>query len=168
MDNKNLKVFLFISALIIWGFIIYKIINFLNGNSGNSFVALTTNIVDSISDVGIDTIELSFNYNDPFFPTVKANTHEVTKKYLSEDNQNKIIRASHINNMYKDAIWPKITYKGNISNSIQNKITGILIIDGIDFLVSPGTKCNEITVDKIYPDSICLIYSNENKTFKKY
>ena len=65
----------------------------------------------------------------------------------------------------KEVVWPLIAYKGMIKNGQQP--LGIVEIDTKKSLVSDGIRLKELTIKKVYSDSIVIVLDKDTKTFYK-
>lgn len=163
MKNKKLMYILLPVTAIVWGLIIYKIISavssdedFVNTNS----IPPTIGTKDSIP---VREITLLANYRDPFLgkPITKIDrTVNNTKRQLN-------IAPITVANVVPAAIWPQISYVGIIENKKKMSKVAILRIDNSELLLKEKDVSNNILVEKIYKDSIQLVFNKERKIFKK-
>lgn len=165
MKSKNLKAFLIISTIFIWGIIAFKIISFLKTPDVSVLNKYQKETVPK-EIIKKETFEIVANYRDPFL-VKKINTENVNNIENKQSENSKSPRASSSKKIKNELNWPIIRYKGQILNTNSQKQTGMLTINNKEFLVTKEIEYEEIYVDYIYKDSIRLIYQNEIRTFKK-
>jgi len=155
MKNKKLLYILIPGTLIVWGIIIYKI--FGNINTENNVPIQHTEFNMKQDNLTInDTFSINPDYRDPFL----GKTHK-----KPDDNQAvktivpKIIKAP--------TPWPNIVYGGIIKNQKSNKQLALVQINGQGYTMKPGETISEVQLNKIYKDSIEVIFLKEKKFISK-
>ncbi len=155
MKNQKLTYLLLPLAIIIWGFIIWKIF-FSNSTQVQYAVSKPVqNLQDTVLQSEHAVKALQLNYGDPFLKrnvsVVKSN--ETEKKKTEKKVFNRVVR------------WPQIEYKGMVSGNGKNSGVGMILIGNKNFLVRRNQDKNGIHVLEIYKDSILLELDQDQKTF---
>ncbi|MFA6924756.1 MAG: hypothetical protein WC223_10955 [Bacteroidales bacterium] len=157
MKNKKSLYFLIPLVVIVWGLIVYKIIN--NKNEDYSTTNIAHNLKNNQETQNItDTFKLLADYNDPFLGKIAP--VRVISKIQKKQSPPKVEEKKLLN-------WPKIVYGGIIKNKSSNKTVIIVNINGIGKLMSEGEIFNNIRIKKIYKDSIIAEFNNETKKIVK-
>ncbi len=164
MKNKTVRYILIFLVVLIWGTVGYKIFTYVNSDDEEVVTQNTTQHKNEQSTV-TDTFQLAANYRDPFL-----GKSIVTTIQGNPNNQKviKIEKQKEIPKIEKTAInWPKLSYQGIIINQKSKNQTGLLKINGKDFIIHPGNIVAEVEILKLYNDSVTVKYSGEIKTMFK-
>jgi hypothetical protein len=109
-----------------------------------------------------DTFSIINNYRDPF---------EIG---MSKQSSIKIVNPdSRIPHTIKDApakketIWPVIQYSGMIKNQKSNKQLAMVLINGNLKNLKSGEVCENVTICKIFKDSIEIMFEKQKRFYKK-
>jgi len=152
MKNKKLLFILIPATLLLWGYIVYKIIITASGNEPVN-KTIPNQIIFENNDIAIDTFSIYPNYRDPFMG-------EMAKKPIIKDN-----------NQPKKPIlitaWPTIVYSGAIKNQTSNKQLAIIQINGQSNIMKVGEKIGDIELLIIFPDSIEVKMGKEKRFVRK-
>lgn len=159
MKNKKLIYLLLPLALLVWGMIIYKI--FFQTNAPENIAAFVPNKTAKQNNAALpDTFALLLNYPDPFLKNEKravtsTNTTTTQKKPV-EIKPQKTIEPVH---------FPAIKYSGVVKK--QEHELAIVSINGSSNFMKTGETVNDITLLRIYNDSIIVSFQNQKRTIKK-
>ena len=157
MKNKNLTYSLLVILLGVWGFFFFTLFS---DNAKLEF-EVESNYYEAKSDkVSINFKDLSLNYSDPFLQrkiVSASNTDIITKS-----RKLKLFKAPTPKKVVKIIIWPKIEYGGTV-----NKTKGLVKINSRLFILQENEIANEVTVTKIYNDSLLVSFKEETKTVVK-
>ena len=64
-------------------------------------------------------------------------------------------------------IWPGISYNGMIKNQQSDKQLGIVVVNGQSNIMRSGDTYMDVTIGKLYKDSVEISYKNIKKTIHK-
>lgn len=159
MKNKKVLYLLIPASVLIWGNIVYKIYTSMYGEDAGAIVFESPKIVNSIEEELNDTFSIDPNYRDPFLgKTLKNNS-------ASENSTHPVVSTSEsfTNKSNSKIQMPTIIYGGLIKNKKSNKQFALIQINGIGNVMKVSDKVGEITLMKIYRDSIQVKYNNQLK-----
>lgn len=161
MKNKQLIYILIPLVLIIWGLIIYKIINHVNHGKDNSMDTLPfTKVIRSSSNS--DTLSLALYYRDPFLHGIirPVSGSISSNDLLSNKGSLTIATKATVN-------FPGTRYFGFVVNAKNKQKLGLLKIDNKDYLAKEGDLIGGEKIAKLYTDSVIIIFNKTKKTFFK-
>jgi hypothetical protein len=158
MKSKKSLYFLLPLVGVVWGLIIYRIIQ---------YTQPSIDFVDSKLMISSENDSISYssqkklllNYADPFLNEVQTTSVE------SKQSAYASVFLTNPEPSQKEVVWPLIAYKGMIKNGQQ--LLGIVEIDTKKSLVSDGIRLKELTIKKVYSDSIVIVLDKNTKTFYK-
>ena len=157
MKNKKSLYILIPLVAIVWGLIIFRIIK-MTQNDAYVLPQQSKAYVKKDSIVIPKLKKLNLNYPDPF----------LKKEAISGEMQEKEFHSLFYNNPEPEKTkveWPDIVYKGMVENG--KAMLGVVEIDKKRHLLSAQDQMEELTLIKIYTDSIIFEKKNEQKTFYK-
>lgn len=159
MKSKKSLYLLLPAAILLWGYIIFKVI----AQTGSNTVHDPKHKV-VVGDVEhtqmMDTFKLILNYRDPFLGKAIADKPDNVPIRVPQPVKKEAIPK-------KNTTWPIIAYSGKITNKKSNKEVYLLTVGDKSCAVSPGQNVNGVTVVKLLPDSIILQYEGEKRAFAK-
>lgn len=171
MKNKKLLYILLPLTILIWGIIVYKIINSLNGSTHSLEKKVTNRLFEEKKQEQIpDSFQLLPAYRDPFLSGLKL------AKPFSENNKIKLLEmpppatpAPLPSNPVIQAVpvWPPVEYVGIIENKIKKNRVVILQVAGEDQLLQEGQIVAGVKLVRAYPDSIILEFNKVRRAFNK-
>ncbi len=154
MKNKKLTYLLLPLVLIIWGYLIYKVVIGLAGND-TDIVPSQTHSLGTIQATfrteSNETFMLKDVERDPFL--------NISYRKKLENKTGKITR--------KKVSWPEIKYMGLVSNEKDKKMIGLIEIEGNNFFFEKGDSYQDITLIKIDPSRVVLTYQGGRKVYSK-
>lgn len=159
MKNKKITYLLLGLVALIWGYFFYVLF----GNSSSTPVV--EDIVINEDVVVIDSITLwplNLNYSDPF---LKRKIKGSGVGYYPQAQPKKSNQRPKPKVKPKPApqiVWPLIEYGGTV-----NKTKGLVKIRHQLLIVNQGENANDVSILKIYPDSIVVAWNDKVKTFYK-
>jgi len=148
MNQKVLRYFLFAALAVVWGLIIYKIVNGPDHND-NAAPPLTVK-AESGYNTTRDSFILIANYSDPFLPDDSVYSEEIGKTATAE------IKKETINTKPKFDL-NKILYRGMISNPETKKKVAIVSISGKDYMAKEKERIAEVIISKITKENLTVI-----------
>jgi len=175
LKNKKSSYFLLPVTLGIWGFIGYKVYQYMN--AGDEDIIITENILPLNTErIAADTFSLFNNYRDPFLGNDgKEMGGSSTKTNYSNSNYNtnnnpkpkKNLTVAPTNTTTTNNGWPKITYSGMMVNESSKQSIAFISVDGISNRVKVGDKVSEIKVLAFDQNGITLQKGKEKKVVGK-
>lgn len=155
MKSKKTIYFLLLIVIFIWGLIVYRIYSTINRSA-----ALTMSSDVAIPEKSSSNFEyeIKANYNDPFLGKLE----EGKKVYLKPKNDNQTKSLTSV-----PLLWPEIKYGGIIKNQQSNQQLVLVTVQGNGKIMKVDQTIGEITLNKIYRDSIEIYFKGEKKFFRK-
>ena len=147
---------------LLWGMIIYKIMNAVNGTEEAVFQPLSVDVQKS--EMISDTFTIAANYRDPF------NSKEIKKISIQNNSiqpNNNIQIKNKIEKPVVSVSMPNVVYMGMIKNQKQNKQIVMIQINGTINNMKAGDKIDGVELVKIYKDSVEMKFNKERFFVKK-
>ena len=158
-ENKQVRQFLAIALLGIWGLVGYKIYKKIHPDEITFVDPVPAIAVKSVA-ASIDSFSLSLNYTDPFFkksfPRNRTNSASIK---LPKKKPVRIPRRPA-----KPIPFPAVLYKGTVRT---DRSAALISINGKVRNMGVGEVLEEVTSLKIYKDSIRVKFKEENRTILK-
>lgn len=149
----------------LWGLIAYRMISF--GNEPDAIpVASFTPLPDDVGELTNDTVELLANYRDPFLGKVWSPRKSGAASNSAATGTIKPKSVKKPKTPPPVTVWPAIEYRGQISSSKGGRFA-VLTIDEKELLLKENQEARDVTIHKIYKDSVILKYQKETKTYHK-
>ncbi|MBC7523114.1 MAG: hypothetical protein H7239_01545 [Flavobacterium sp.] len=152
MKNKKSIYIMLPLVLLIWGAIIYQFFSYVNPESSeipNQEFAIKPLIIKKI-----DSVKIKINPRDPFSGKL---VDEMVKKRIVKQSSKKIVEI-------KEAlVWPKINYKGIVSDNKDKIRVYMIIINNKTHLMKKGDFEEEILLIDGNRQAISLKYKRESK-----
>ena len=157
MKQKKTTYLLGVAVLIIWGIIVFRVIN--ASEDGAVFISSTKSTSNpALNDyaVKIDTAKLELNYRDPF----------KTSQLPDTLRNNAPIRPTITMALKKkvEIDWSFIRYSGYVANLGQRKVFSLIIVRGKSFMLAEGERFEDIKLIKNMRDSIKISFNHQTKT----
>ncbi|MCL6220598.1 hypothetical protein [Zunongwangia pacifica] len=154
MKNKKLTYILIPLVLIIWGYLIYKIVSGLTGGDNEIIVPKNQSLLalpDTLGSEPKEIFVLKEVARDPFLNIVytKPVMSRIKKRFQKKIN------------------WPEIRYLGLVSNESDKKSVGLIEIEGNNFFFEKGDSNQDITLIKIDKNQVVLVYKGGRKVYSK-
>lgn len=173
LKNKKSTYFLLPVTLGIWGFIGYKVYQYIN--SDDEALPLTENLNPlNTEKMAADTFAVFNNYRDPFLGNDGKEMASMRKNSSSPSNYtggntNKApkkntnpVPAANVNTG-----WPKISYNGMMVNESKKQSIAFLSIDGVSQRVKAGDVINGLKVVSFDQNGITIQRGKEKKVIGK-
>ncbi|MFI5139272.1 MAG: hypothetical protein ACHQIM_15720 [Sphingobacteriales bacterium] len=158
MKNKKLTYFLGFVVVMVWGVIIYRIIDASSGGDDPVSVVSNAPQKEAYNDFAVakDTTHLLLNYRDPFGLIKQKDTLNLAVK--------KSYHKSVVSMPQKQAInWGFIQYSGYIRNPGSKKLITLLSINGKNEMLSEGESRGSVKLIKNLRDSIKISFNGKTK-----
>lgn len=169
-NNKTVQIFLGIALLGIWGTIIYRIVDAMNGDE----LVLTnpyTLPIDTTSTKAEQAFKLRLDYGDPFKATVTAQSFNASEMSNNENAVSSSITApppvAIPPKPKKKVNFPTITYHGMVKNNSTGVKIAILKILNQSRRIKNGDDFNGVRVLQTERDSVRIYFKGETRTFKR-
>lgn len=159
MNNKVTRIFLLAAALVVWGIIVYRLIVSFSDKSDGTIIS--NNHPTTSTKQMPDTFSLLLNYADPFLASTTLSHQKI-------QSTKPIVRSASIPKQEKATTpIPLVKYYGLITNKKTQKLVAIINISGKQYLAKQGEVINNITILKMYNDSILINYGQNKKWIHK-
>ncbi len=151
------------ALVIVWGRVIFRLYKNLKSD------AVVNNIVNTkyepVAEINLfDTFRIGANYRDPFLSKPRE-SHRNENSAVNPAPQ--ALQAPPPPKEIKIINWPAISYFGYISDKATSKKLALATVNGVTHKIFTGTKIGDLTVTKIFKDSIEVILGKEHKVVKK-
>lgn len=158
MNNKGLTYLLLVVVIIAWGYWLYMLAERFNwfGENGNN-TEMNDFVPPELPKNLVDTFQIKADYRDPFLGKRMVVANPSQKLSVKPKELPKPVTLS----------WPSISYSGMIKNQQSNKQLAIVVINGQSNMMKLGSVIAEVTLNKIYRDSIEVTYQKMKKVIKK-
>ncbi|WP_101448361.1 hypothetical protein [Aquimarina sp. MAR_2010_214] len=152
--------------LVIWAIVFNKIFSFFGNNvEENSISVNPITIVDPRMNFSKDTFNLRKVEKDPFL-----GKYTISRGKKRKTNTNLVPRRKKINSIPKNNInkpWPKLSYHGYVKGAKSTSELILIKMNNKFHKIREGDILEDISVKKIYRDSIIIKRSRESKTILK-
>jgi hypothetical protein len=172
MKNKKLQYILIPVVLLVWGLIIYRVVDFTKQDDPIEPETISTIQPNQNKGTIQDTFSLYANYRDPFLKNVRYSRPRYTKKTTStkKEEPQKTTKKTESNialrrDILENIRWPEIKYGGIVQNSQSGEKVGLMEVDKREFLIRKNDSVQRIFIKDIYKDSVIVIYKETHKTF---
>lgn len=164
MKNKKATYLLLAAALLIWGYIVYSVVDFKSSNTvPKSIISLSEKKNDLLFNE-VDTFSLWLNYDDPF---LHNSAYSPSRFQNSNQSRNVAsVKVKPVTNIKptETVKWPLIVFNGTITSSKENKLLCLLKVEGTDYVLPVGKQAGEIDIVSITTDSITVALKGQKKT----
>lgn len=157
MKNKKTLYILLPLVAVIWGIIFYRIFSGVS-NKNDAPGLKQTFFNDTSVAVAADTFTLIADYRDPFLGRLPSSE----KPQIRVASQPRPAPVP-----LPPTQWPAISYSGLVKNQKSNKLVALVNINNQGSLMAPGQVLNEVTLLKVFKDSIEVQYRGEKKIVRK-
>jgi hypothetical protein len=177
LKNKKSSYFLLPVTLGIWGFIGYKVYQYMNDGGGD--LPLTENIKPiSAEKLMSDSFAIFNNYRDPFLGNDGKEMGGIHKPNTNHSyssggtNNNTIPKRNPTNPVVTNTVavtnvWPRITYFGVMTNATAKRELAIISIDGASRQIKVGDKINDLKIMAYTENDVTIQRGKEKKVFTK-
>ncbi|MCC8427248.1 hypothetical protein [Mucilaginibacter sp. UR6-11] len=161
MKNKKFTYLLGFLVLIVWGIIIYRIIDSATGSETGTSVIESKITKEPFNDYTIskDTTHLLLNYKDPFGLKKQKDTIRTIGK--------KSFAPKIASNIAKPLLnWSFIKYSGYIRNPGSKKLVAVVNINGKAIMMLEGETAEQVKLIKNLQDSIKVSFNGKTAFIK--
>lgn len=161
MKNRITAKILLPLVLAIWGLIGWKVYAAMQADE--SLPAETREpAMHTAADHSPDSMDLLFNYRDPFLGTVDKPEEKKQNEPLAAS-----VKKQDVHPVPQTFSWPSLVYSGLVRRSADQKTVGFLSVNGQVYFVSPGEIIGEIKVQQLWKDSVLIVSGKERKIFRR-
>lgn len=174
MKNKKLLYVLLPLTALVWGLIIYRIMQSLDVPKEEVLKSNIKRVSNGNSGILPDTFHLLLRYRDPF----------LTEQKRQVDKQESVIVAFALNNssisraivstvppIVKPTVitpvWPRIEFNGLIENIEKKKRIAMLRIGETSHLMQEGQTAEKVKITKLLVDSVQVEYAKHRKYYRR-
>ncbi len=164
MNQKPVKYLLIGGVVLVWGLIIYRVVDGLSPDDVPAIKAANPLAVTYVPPA--DSFTLIADYSDPFIPgsdTVDAEVEMTAKPVVAPAPPPPVINKPPAD-AYKEGT---IQYEGMISNPAKKLKLGTITLNGKEMLVKEKDKVEEYLIQKISLETIVVRYKNKNIIIQK-
>jgi hypothetical protein len=150
-NNKNIKILLPV-VILIWGVLIYKIVDAFTSEDVNVAKTQKTNFSPP-TETQKDTFSLLPIKTDPFLGTVYSKLRQA---------------AQNVNTPHKpktEQPWPDIGYFGIVADKKSTSSVYIVSVNGRQFLLKEGDTIQKLKVLKGSEENISIRFEGQTKEF---
>jgi hypothetical protein len=162
VNQKALRYFLIAGLTLVWGTIIYKVVDKLNQNDHTVHEIYKKEKFDY--SMPKDSFVLIANYPDPFLPTEDSISAGNNLSHSMNENQ---VPAKEIIPPKPAFDLNKIQYYGMIANSGNKKRVAIISIGGKDYLAKEKEKIDEVLISRITKEKITVFVNGKKGNIGK-
>ncbi|MDJ1501253.1 hypothetical protein [Xanthocytophaga agilis] len=174
MKNKKMMFVLLPAVILIWGLIIYRIVDAVQEKDVPDTYSEPNRKLHTSTTTLPDTVHLLVNYRDPFLgsgparirrepsPSITSHPAQATSSIQAVHSSTPTVPAPKV-----VIAWPTVKYVGMIQNGSSQIKIAILKINGKSHLIAESCSEADITVQNIVQDSVGLQYRGEHKYFKR-
>lgn len=159
MKNKKLIYFLLPLVIAIWGIIFYKIFYYANPDNEEAISSTKKKSVLTTRQEMKDTFSIVADYRDPFHGNMISRDEKPKQMQPSKPVQLKIPLTP--------IDWSFISYSGVVKNKKTNNQLALVKMNGKEHLVRAKDTISGVVIQKIYKDSIEVMFQKEKKVIKK-
>lgn len=157
MKNKKFTYLLGLTVAILWGLILYRVVDWAGGSDNDPLPAVSAKRPkEAYYDYALpkDTTHLLLNYRDPF--------GLVKMKDMAQMPLKKTHRP--LTMVAKPALnWSFIKYSGYIRNRASKKLIALVNVNGKNVMLSEGDTKEQVKLLKNMRDSIRVSFSGQTK-----
>jgi hypothetical protein len=161
MKNKATTYVLLLAAFVVWGLLIYRVVQAYAGDETASALYQPPLKKEAYNDYAIkaDTSRLKLNYRDPFG---LAKTPDTSRKKTGP-----VVAIAALKRTEPAVDFGFIRYLGFIANPGSKKVISILQLNGASQMLADGESAGEVKLLKNLQDSVKISYHNHTKYIKK-
>lgn len=148
-----------VTVLIIWSYILLKIIGIRKSNPVKDNTIQRENI--EITNLVEDTIKLLLDYPDPFI------AQAVSRQKVNQDIKSRQLRKETEKEAITVKPWPNIIYGGMISQVGDTSSVGIFTLDNKKFICCNSDSAGAVKVHLITSDTLFISFNNTIKSIAK-
>ncbi len=154
MANRKVILFLLPLVLIIWGVIIYRIINAIADHELPVAEEIHRTAPPKKGQV---QFTLALNYPDPFLGTPKPRSKPASKETKVTQTKPKKVLEKKVTSPSQ----PVLRYNGRVENRSSNQERHLISLNGNPHIVTIGQEVDGVVLKKVYQDSVQFKWNKE-------
>ncbi len=165
MQQKHFKYLLLLGVALIWGAVLYRILNNINSNPNPPQAIHQRTVFADKDSSSYQAYILLIDYADPFGADDENPVPDESSAGALIKETNKFSTDNTGSYVKPDISF--IKYKGIISNSITHKKAAIISVNGKDELARLNKVVNNIKINSIKKDKIQITYQDKKYWIKR-
>ncbi|MEL1244914.1 hypothetical protein AAEO56_11620 [Flavobacterium sp. DGU11] len=157
--KKKINIVLIVAVLGLWGTLGYRYINNYFHDEENISYMKSGNIPLKDIIAKRDTFTMVLLGRDPFLGHITVSREAEGRVHTHQ------IKGPKPAKVKPNTEWPDVKYFGFIKSGTNGELA-LLKIDGQLFKLHKGEAKNDLVVQKIFKDSVLVIYNKEKRVFK--
>lgn len=169
MSKRVINVVLILLMIVIWALVFNKVFKIYDPESSDQNNPIAVSQAEISFNFSKDTFDLKKIEKDPFLGTIKKvrkrkeNIDQDKKKPSAKANTNKEIKKK----VNTELDWPKVYYFGHLKGSNSSSKLILIKIDNKLHKVREGELIDNISISKVYRDSVLVRMKGSIKVVKK-
>jgi hypothetical protein len=165
MKKRVVNIILLIGVLVIWIFVLKKSFNFFDSKNKEPIVVNNESNDLPIFELKKDTFLLGDFRRDPFLERYSKRPVPVSKKNIQNKKEPSKVKNKVL--VKDNSTWPKLQYFGFLKGNNQADKLAVIKINGKLHRIRERGKIENITVKKVYKDSVLLVRNRKTKMVLK-
>jgi len=165
MNNKYLRYSLMGAVVLIWGIIVFRILNGLGGSEAPAIGGRPVQHAEISSS--IDTFTLYADYPDPFIPEKEIDDTVLSVSNAAGKKDLPVAQTATTPVITEATVAGIIQLKGIFSNPQKRSKVAIVTINGKEAIVHEKERLGGIYIAKIAKDHLQIIYKGRSFTIDK-
>lgn len=133
------------------------------GDREVNFIDINTRPEQTEKEI-IDTFSINAKYSDPFLRNQLAQRNKSENKNSEKTSTQKVQKPKQEERI----LWPNVIYKGLVENSNEASSSALIIVNGLNHIISKGEIIQGMELIFLNSDSIQLKMQNSTKTVKRH
>jgi hypothetical protein len=164
MKNKPITIALIASVVLIWGWIMYSVFDFVG--SPEIITSKKKSLVSVIKDDSVlSAYDLLLNYKDPFlkkeYSASLSSSKNINYSTVSALPMLATKKAANLDLVVKEEFIPAVAYLGRIQNEKLKKPVAILLINNNEYMMKEGEVNEGVLLKHILNDSLEIIFEKK-------
>jgi hypothetical protein len=170
MKNKKLLYVLLPVAALVWGLVIYQVVQSLEAPAGGS-LALPPGPTARAEGVRAepDTFRLLLNYRDPFLANRPVIRQEQDLDLFLNRPAASVAMPRPVASQPEPApiAWPQVEYVGLIENGAKKTKVALVRVGEAEHLLREGQAVDGVKLAKVLPDSVLVEFKKERRFVRR-
>jgi hypothetical protein len=169
MKNKKLLYVLLPVAALVWGLVIYQIVQSLEAPAGGSRPGSGPKVLAEERIVEPDTFSLLLSYRDPFLSNRPVRSKEQDLDIFLNRPALSVAQPRPVANQPGPApiVWPHMEYMGLIENGAKKAKVAMVRVGEAEHLLREGQVVDGVKLAKLLPDSVLVEYKKEKRFVRR-
>ncbi|MBI1286285.1 MAG: hypothetical protein GC178_01790 [Flavobacteriales bacterium] len=159
MKDKKTLVVLIPALIIVWGMIIYRLVETFSEDDPTVEIFARTEAPVESEHI---TYALQLDYPDPF---LKAEIRKAVVKDVKKSSTKP--QKKPVQRKVRETPAPKLRYNGRVENRTSNEERHLISINGNPHIVALNELVDEVTLQKVFTDSVQFRWNKETIYVKR-